>query len=400
MTRRPGLDVPAPVRVLMVMEATIGGTKRHLLELATGLHKLGCEVSIACPRIRNESHGDTSFWDDASGAGIPVIELPMERGVWSPTNLVAVRHLAVLLRRHRYDVVHAHSSIGGAVTRIAAQIVPRSMRPKVVYTPHGFAFLAGSAVRRNMFRLIERLLGLVTDRMIAVSPTEADVAVEHGVVPRDRVVAIPNGIDPSVMPRPEHRDDVRAREGWGDAPVVMTVARMTPQKDPGTWLRVAARIAAACADVRFVWVWGGDQQEMVKAEATRLGLGGRIDFLGYREDARELVSASTVFLLTSRFEGLPYVLVEALAMQVPVVATDVTGTRDVVRHGVTGLLAPVEDVEALAAHVLSILDDRERGVAIGLAGKRDVEDRFSIAQMVSHTLETYRDVLRQGSNRR
>ncbi|MCX5988371.1 MAG: glycosyltransferase, partial [Chloroflexi bacterium] len=81
------------------MEATIGGTKRHLLELATGLHKLGCEVSIACPRIRNESHGDTSFWDDASGAGIPVIELPMERGVWSPTNLVAVRHLAVLLRR-------------------------------------------------------------------------------------------------------------------------------------------------------------------------------------------------------------------------------------------------------------------------------------------------------------
>ena len=248
--------------------------------------------------------------------------------------------------------------------------------------------------------MIERLLGLVTDRMIAVSPTEADVAVEHGVVPRDRVVAIPNGIDPSVMPGPEHRDDVRAREGWGDAPVVMTVARMTPQKDPGTWLRVAARIAAACDDVRFVWVGGGDQQEMVKAEATRLGLGGRIDFLGYREDARELVSASTVFLLTSRFEGLPYVLVEALAMQVPVVATDVTGTRDVVRHGVTGLLAPVEDVEALTAHVLSILDDRERGVAIGLAGKRDVEDRFSIAQMVSHTLETYRDVLHQGSNRR
>ncbi|MCX5988370.1 MAG: glycosyltransferase, partial [Chloroflexi bacterium] len=155
--------------------------------------------------------------------------------------------------RHRYDVVHAHSSIGGAVTRIAAQIVPRSMRPKVVYTPHGFAFLAGSAFRRSVFRLIERLLGLATDRMIAVSPTEADVAVEHGVVPRDRVVAIPNGIDPSVMPRPEHRDDVRAREGWGDAPVVMTVARMTPQKDPGTWLRVAARIAAACTDVRFVW---------------------------------------------------------------------------------------------------------------------------------------------------
>ncbi len=400
MTRQPDLVVQDPVRVLMVMEATIGGTKRHLLELATGLQKLGCEVSIACPRVRNESHGDTSFWDDASGARIPVIELPMERGVWSPMNLVAVRRLTGLLQRHRYDVVHAHSSIGGAVTRVAALGVPHSMRPMVVYTPHGFAFLAGSAVRRTVFRSIERLLGLVTDCMVAVSPTEADVAVEHGVVPRDRVVAIPNGIDPSVMPDPEHRDDVRAREGWGHAPVVMTVARMTPQKDPVTWLRVAARIAVARDDVRFVWVWGGDQQEMVKAEATRLGLSGRIDFLGYRDDARELVSASTVFLLTSRFEGLPYVLVEALAMQVPVVATDVTGTRDVVRHGITGLLAPVGDVEALTGHVLSLLDDRERAIAIGLAGKEDVEDRFSIAQMVAHTLETYRDVLHKGSSRR
>ena len=400
MTRQPEPVAPAPVRVLMVMEATIGGTKRHLLELAYGLRQLGCDVSIACPRIRDESHGDTSFWDDVSRAGIPVSELPMERGVWSLANIVAVRRLAGLLHGDRYDVIHAHSSIGGAVARVASQVVPRSRRPMVVYTPHGFAFLAGGVVRRTVFRLIERLLGLVTDRMIAVSPTEADVAVEHGVVGRDRVVAIPNGVDPSVMPGPEHRDEVRAREGWGHAPVVMTVARMTSQKDPGTWLQVAARIAAARDDVRFVWVWGGDQQEMVRAEATRLGLSGRIDFLGYREDARELVSASTVFLLTSRFEGLPYVLVEALAMQVPVVATDVTGNRDVVRHGVTGLLAPVGDVEALTGHVLSLLDDRERAVALGLAGKRDVEDRFSIAQMVARTLATYRDVMHEKPKRR
>ncbi len=91
MTRQPEPVVPAPVRVLMVMEATIGGTKRHLLELATGLRQLGCDVSIACPRIRDESHGDTSFWDDASRAGIAVSELPMERGVWSLANIVAVR---------------------------------------------------------------------------------------------------------------------------------------------------------------------------------------------------------------------------------------------------------------------------------------------------------------------
>ena len=229
------------LRVLHVMESTIGGTKRHLLELAQGLRASGCEAEVACPRVRGEAFGDVSFWDDLAAAGVPGHEVPMERRPLAPANLRATRTLAALLRRGRFDVVHAHSSIAGAVARPAAVLAGRS-RPRVVYTPHGFAFLTpGSAGRRRTFLAVERLLGRATDRLVAVSPTEAEAAVAFGVVPRERVVTIPNGVDLPESPDPERRAFVRRREGWNGVRIVGTVSRMTPQKDPATWLAVAAR---------------------------------------------------------------------------------------------------------------------------------------------------------------
>ncbi len=383
----------------MVMEATIGGTKRHLHELSVGLHARGWPVEVACPRVRAEAHGDTSFWDDLEGSGVSLRAMPMERRVASRVNLEAIGALARVIREAspRIDVVHAHSAIGGAVARLAVLAAgPLGRRPAVVYTPHGFAFLDGSPSRRRAFLVVERLLGLATDRLIGVSPTEAEVAWRRRVVSRERVVAIPNGIDLAAMPSPGDGARARAEEGWGGGPVVITVARMTPQKDPSTWLRVVARVAAARPDVRFVWVWGGETSADVQAEASRLGIADRIAFPGYRADARRLVAGATVFLLTSRFEGLPYSLIEALSVGVPVVATDVTGTRDVVRHGVTGLLAPAGDVEGLAAHVLTMLADPTRAARLASAGREDVGYRFSIDAMVDATATVYRTVARSG----
>lgn len=384
---------------MMVMEATIGGTKRHLHELSVGLHARGWHVEVACPRVRAEAHGDTSFWDDLSVAGIPLRPLPMERKVASRVNAEAIGTLARMIREAspRIDVVHAHSAIGGAVARLAVLVAGLwGRRPAVVYTPHGFAFLDGSPARRRGFLAVERILGLTTDRVIGVSPTEAEVAWRRRVVPRERAVAIPNGIDPTTMPTSADGVRARAEEGWDTSPVVMTVARMTPQKDPSTWLRVAARIAASRSDVRFVWVWGGETAQEVRDEAHRLGIADRVDFVGYRPDARRLVAGANVFLLTSRFEGLPYSLIEALAVGVPVVATDVTGTRDVVRHGVTGLLSPAGDVEGLASHVLSMLRDPKRAAALATAGREDVVQRFSIDTMVEATARVYRTVASSG----
>jgi glycosyltransferase involved in cell wall biosynthesis len=381
-----------------VMEATIGGTKRHLLELARGLRAAGWEAEVACPRVRDAAFGDVSFWEDLAAGGVPAHEVAMERRLLSATNARAVGALATLIRRGRFDIVHAHSSIAGALARPAARLAGRAgRRPRTVYTPHGFAFLTpGSAARRRLLLTAERALGRITDRLIAVSPTEAEHAVAWGVVPLRKVETIPNGVDLSRPTGPEERGAIRRREGWDGAPVVGTVARMTPQKDPETWLAVASRLAAARPDVRFVWVWGGEQEQHVRRRAREMGLEGRLEFAGYREDARQLLGAFDVFLLTSRFEGLPYTPIEALASGTPVVATDVVGTRDVVRHGETGLLAPPGDVDALAGRVARLLEDGELAGRLAGAGREDVRNRFSLQAMVARTAALY-ESLRSGA---
>ncbi len=380
-----------PRRILQVLEATIGGTKRHLYDLALGLRAAGWEVEVACPRVRDQAIGDISFWDDLRIARIPTHEVSMRRSPVAAANLRAVLRLAHLIRRERYPIVHAHSSIAGAVARTAALLSGR--RPRIVYTPHGFAFLTpGSALRRGLFLGTEQALGRITDRLIALSPTEAQTALARKIVPAERLATIPNGIVSAETALPE-RAALRQREGWGDGPIVGTVSRMTAQKDPGTWLRTAALVAQARPDVRFIWIWGGEQEREVRAMVRVLGLEGRVQFLGYRPDARELMAAWDVFLLTSRFEGLVYSVIEALAAGTPVVATDVVGTRDIIRHGETGLLAPAGDAAALAAAVLGLLADAAEARRLAEAGRRDVLARFSVERMVAQTAALYQALL-------
>jgi glycosyltransferase involved in cell wall biosynthesis len=132
----------------------------------------------------------------------------------------------------------------------------------------------------------------------------------------------------------------------------------------------------------------------VRALAQSLGIADRIDFLGHRADARSLIAACDIFLLTSAFEGLPYSVIEALASAVPVVATDVVGTRDLIQHEHTGLLAPTGDDAALAHYVLQLLSEPARARRLAAAGQADVLARFSIQAMVQQTAALYQSLLR------
>ena len=389
-------------RVLHVLEATIGGTKRHLLELAPGLRALGWDVEVAAPRVRSEAHGDVSFWDDMRAAGVPLHALPMRRAALHAANAAAIWHLTRLIRWGNFAIVHAHSSVAGALARPATlfagsgagQSKIQNPKPKIVYTPHGYAFLIpGSLAKRRLYLAAEQALGRVTDRLIALSSTEAEATLAHRIVPPQRLVTIPLGIDASALPTEEEVQQTRANEGWGIAPVVATISRMTPQKDPLTWLRTARLVADARPDARFVWIWGGEMEEDVRTEARALGLEGRVQFLGHRPNARALIAAADIFLLTSRFEGLPYSVIEALAGGTPVVATDVVGTRDLIGHGETGLLAQAGDALALADHVLHLLNDGAEAVRLARSAKSETLNGFSVHRMVEQTSALYESIL-------
>ena len=380
-------------RVLQVMEATIGGTKRHLTELSIGLHRAGYRIEVACPPVRSEAFGDTSFVSDVAGAGIPVHPIPMRRAISPGADLLATLRLARLMRRSRYDIVHCHSSKAGVIGRVAARLAGV---PHVCYTPHGFSYLIPgvSSRRRWLYLTIERGLGRCTDRLIAVSPSEGTEAVRRGIVPADRVAVIENGLDPDELPGPAERAKVRAEYGWeDDALVVGTVARQMAQKDPFTWLRTAAAVARTHDKVRFVWVNGGELLAASKRLAQTLDLGERMTFLPYVPNASRLMAGFDVLMLSSRFEGLSYVVLEAMGLGKPVVATDVLGTRDVIEHGKNGLLAPPGEPQALAARLRAVLDQPDRGAALGARARATIAARFTKERMVTRTRALYEQLL-------
>ncbi|MDP6350066.1 MAG: glycosyltransferase, partial [Chloroflexota bacterium] len=173
-----------PIRILQVLEATIGGTKRHLLDLCTLLDPEKFQVTVACPRVRSEHHGDTSFVAELREAGIAVEFVPMVRRINPFADARSLWRLARVVRRGRFDVIHAHSSKAGFVGRQAALFDRRAW---VVYSPHGFYFLNfNNPLKVAIFKWVERLAGRSTDILIALSKGEHAEALRQRVVSAER----------------------------------------------------------------------------------------------------------------------------------------------------------------------------------------------------------------------
>ncbi|MGE5619867.1 MAG: glycosyltransferase family 4 protein [Sphingomonadaceae bacterium] len=380
-----------PIRVLEVMEATIGGTKRHLLAMVRGLDRSLFQVEVAAPRVRSEAFDDISFSDEVREAGIRQHFVPMHREISPASDLSCFLQLLALIARGRYDVVHTHSSKAGFLGRFAARLAGVKA---VVHTPHGFYFLnQRGGPKRGFYLNLERVAGRVTDRMIALSPTEMAEAVENGVVPPEKVVLIENGIQIPRFSDPDHLARLREKLAPGARHVVGTVARFTPQKGPFDFVRMASSLVRALPDVQILWCGDGELRAQVEELARELQVDGHLHFLGYRTDVMDVIQVLDAFVLTSHWEGLPYTILDAMALEKPVVATAAVGTRDIVQDGATGLLTPVGDPEAAARAVVRVLSNPIEARAMGAAGRQLILRRFSQEAMVKRTGQLYLDLV-------
>jgi len=377
-----------PIRVLQVLEATIGGTKRHLLDLCTLLDPERFHITVACPPVRSEPHGDTSFVSDLREAGIAVEFVPLVRRIHPFEDARSLWKMIRVVRRGRYDIIHAHSSKAGFIGRQAALL---DRRARVVYSPHGFYFLNfENRLKLATFRWIERLAGRSTDVLVALSRGEQAAALRERVIRPRRVRLVENGITHlDGFPR----DEARARLDVPlDIPVVGTVSRFTPQKAPFDIIEAVDDLVRCRPTLQFLWFGDGELRLPVEEEIRRRGLTNSIRVLGYRADARSLLPALDVFMLASRWEGLPYTIMETMDAGVPVVGTDVVGTQDFIDPGRNGLLVPSGMPGRLAAAVDDLLTRPDYAAMIAQAAAHDVGSRFNRAEMVRKTAAIYTEL--------
>ena len=376
------------MRVLHVMECTIGGTRRHLVDAVAGQRAAGLDVAVAASALRQ-----ASFEDDLrrlESRGVRVYRVPMLREIAPLDDARRFAELRRVVRRESPDVVHTHSSKGGVLGRLASMLEGRGAR---VHTPHTFAFLFDAmfgAAKRRLFREIERGLAGDTARTIAVSPSEARTIRASGVVPPERVRVVGNGIDPApwLDARPAPRSEL-ARDTTGRVAIV--VGLLNAAKGQELLLEALARPELARLSVAFAG--SGPDAAHLASRAEALGVARRVRFLGYRDDVPALVAAADFLVLPSRWEGLPYAVLEAMAAAKPVVATPVDGAVDLVLPGATGELADAIDADALAratARLLARDDDALR--AAGLRAREIVLARHTRDAMIAGLAAVYREV--------
>jgi glycosyltransferase involved in cell wall biosynthesis len=378
-----------PPRLLHVLEATTAGVRRYVTQLLK--KKPGdWDVSVACPVIRQAHFGDMAFVDDLKRLGVPMYALPLRRSI-GPADAAAAFALLGIVRRGRFDLIHTHSSKAGFIGRW----VGRAAGVPVVHTPNGLYFLGQKGFQRRFYWALERLTGQITSKMVAVSEGERQVMLQYRLTSPDRIHLIENGVDAAwVREQAKTADISSVRQALGlngPGPLIGGVGRMVEQKDPLSFVYAAQEIMQAVPEARFVWCGDGELRPAVENLARTLNV--PLCVTGHLENVWAVMRLFDVFVLLSSYEGLPFALLEAMALDVPVVATDVVGTRDVLQDGVTGWLVAPGDKAGLAQAVCDVLTQPvETEWRVTLA-RRLVETRFSADRMAAAHHDLYASIL-------
>jgi glycosyltransferase involved in cell wall biosynthesis len=292
--------------------------------------------------------------------GVQVEIIPfLGRTVRPVRDLRALFDLVRVLRQLRPAVVHTHSSKAGILGRWAAWLAGV---PVIVHTVHGFGITPSQpALLRFLLIGLERLTGLITTHWIAVAEANIEEGLRWGIFDRGQATVIRPGIDPRPFRVPlssQERDQVRASLGAGKGDLLVgMVACLKPQKAPRDFVDVAVRVCARLPKARFVLIGDGDLRAAVEDHIRSANVAGRVWIIGWRRDIPAVMQALDAFLLTSHWEGLARVLLEARAARVPVVATRVGGTAEAIVNGRHGRLCERGDVNGLADRLCEILSD-------------------------------------------
>ncbi|MDH5220481.1 MAG: glycosyltransferase family 4 protein [Betaproteobacteria bacterium] len=359
-----------PPILLVIDDASIGGGQQHVLTLAERLTARGVKVAVVC-----EASG--YLVDELHRRAIPHHALRQPER----PSLRALADATGVIRASGARLVHTHGGTAGFYGRLAAR---RAGDVRAVHTYHGIHYLHQKSVhKRVLHRAIDRFLLRWTDEVICVAKSDRDLALKEGLALPDHVSVIYNGIEPS-------RFEPRGAKGRAhDRFIVGTVGRLHEQKGHAHLLEAAALVRRALPQVQFRIIGDGPLRGQLEAQARMHRVDDVVEFLGARDDVPEQLRQFDLFVLPSLWEGLPYVLLEAMAAGVPVVATDVDGVREVIADRAEGVLVPPRNAQALADAVIDLAANGAWRAELGAKGAHIVRERFGLDTMIEQTMGAY-----------
>jgi glycosyltransferase involved in cell wall biosynthesis len=371
-----------PVRMLHVITRLIrGGADENTLYTVRGLDPTRYVVDLVVGRGSEMEHLDLP----GHVRVLPVDELVRDPNPWLDT--IALLRLAWIIRRGRYEIVHTHTAKAGFLGRLAAALVGT---PIIVHTVHGVTFHEHlSRPMRAFYLLLERIAARFTDQFVTVGEDVKDIYLRSGIGRAAEYETIYSGMPlddyfaAADMPADE-RWRVRRRLGYGpEHQVVAMAARLEDRKGHTYLLQAVARLAERHPNLRVLLLGEGDRRVAIAEESVRLGIADRVQFAGHRADLAPILASVEVCVLTSLWEGLPRVLVQAAAAGRPILTFDVEGAWEVVRDGLTGFIVPSRDVDTFVVRLETLLTDRAGATAFGVAGRERIGREWTVETMVS-----------------
>lgn len=356
---------------------TFGGAETLLRDLATGLEKRGYRITVAY-----STQG--AFVEELEKKGLTLIQIP-RLGLIDPFFLYRIFYL---LKKEKPDIVHTHLFKSDFHGRLAARLAGV---PVVISTLHNNDTWANNKILGYVYGLTS----IWADRLIAVSPEVKEFHIHKTKIPTQKTIVIQNGVNVNAF-RGYKDESIKLRKNFEiapTAPLFGIVGRLMPQKNVSMFLLAAAEILKNQPNARFLIVGDGELRQQLEQEAKNLNLIPAAIFTGMRKDIPIILNALDVLVLSSLWEGLPVILLEAMASSLPVVSTAVDGVLGVAEINTTALLTPNKDASALAQACLLLANDASLRHRLGQAGYQKVLKHYSLDNMIDKISELYLQLL-------
>ncbi|MFC1623891.1 glycosyltransferase family 4 protein [Candidatus Omnitrophota bacterium] len=368
----------------VITKPELGGAQLSTLNILSGLPKDKYDISI--------------ITSPKGILGPEFKDLSMVRSFFSPFlvrsvnplyDILALIHIYRIYRRNKYHLIHTHSSKAGILGRLSGWLAGV---PTIIHTVHGWSFNdCEPRVLKRFSILLERITARFTTKIICVSRKDLEIGLKYKIAPKEKFTLIKYGIALSEF-RKSQKDVLQKRKELGIAnndPVIGMISCLKPQKSPLDYIKACVRIYEKMPNINFLLIGDGILREKCERLLASAPLNGRFIFTGWRRDTSEIMDILDVVVLTSKWEGMPISLIEALSKGCPVVATDVGGVSELVKDGITGYIVKPGSHEDVAMKALKILKDRGSFNKMKEEAMSSIDDSFELDRMVEEIKDLY-----------